>query len=109
MTDIADEPRAFTVDEILGETEHGGNEYIEIESYDGGVGIVGIEHVENMLLDDRAKIEQRLTWAHSRVEELVALKLELFESLREAREALALITRAARIYGIEAPQSTPDE
>lgn len=106
MSDIADEPRAFTVDEVLANSSEG--EYIEIESYDGGVGIVGVEQTEQMMRDDRSEIAERLIRAHERVEDLVALKLDLFESLREARESLALITRAARIYGITAPASTED-
>lgn len=107
MTDIADEHREFTVDEVLGAAI--GGEYIEVDSYDGGIGIVGMEQAEQQMLDDRTEIEQRLIRAHERVEDLVALKLDLFESLREAREALALITRAARIYGITAPASTNDD
>ena len=105
MSDIADEPRAFTVDEILADSE-----FHEVDSYPAEYSEdVVIISVADTMLDDEGEIAMRLQMAHDRVEDLVAQKRNLFEQLRKAREALGLITRAARIYGITAPASTVDD
>lgn len=114
MSDISDQPRAFSVDDILAEQAETmadandyGSEVFEVHSADGNVQMIGMSDIP--MPTDGAEVGHRLMLAHEEVEFLVAEKLHLFNRLREARERLALITRAARIYGIDAPQSTPDE
>ena len=113
--DIADEPRAFTVDQVLGVTadrepdDETTPEYIEVSTMDGNVTMLAVDNGDEPMRTDKAEVARRLQMAHAEVEYLVAEKLNLFDRLRESRERLSLIARAARVYGIEAPASTPDD
>jgi hypothetical protein len=101
LTDITDEPRAMTVDEVL--TDATVSIYVEFE-----------DHAEAWTPQhppvdtDRDEIAHRLAQSTATLTELRRIKRELFDQIREEVERHRLLVRAARIYGITATDDVED-
>lgn len=88
MTDISDDPRAFTVDEALAaSTTSSDDETTELVFEEGR-------------LSDEAWARLRLREATERVEQLVAEKHRVYDEIRVARDELAKLERVANIYDV---------